>query len=250
MQKSIIRIGTSGFCYKDWLGNFYPQFCPEADFLRFYASRFKTVEIDSTFYKMPTAETVKKWCCSTPENFVFTAKFPKEITCQGCPGDSVEQAKAFIKMMNKCGSKLGPLLIQIPVHFKPDRFEALARLLNALPDNTKYALEIRDKCWLEVDRLFEILKEKNIAFSMIDHPWMPKVSIQTADFVYFRFLGDRKAVERDFSFVRYERDEDLAFWTEAIKKYSHQDIPCYGYVNNHYSGHAPSTAQKLVELIS
>ena len=94
-----VLIGTSGFSYRDWLGNFYPQFCPAADFLRYYGSRFKTVEIDATFYRIPTVDTVKKWVKNTPDDFVFAAKFPQSVTHEGDLNSRLDNARAFIEVM-------------------------------------------------------------------------------------------------------------------------------------------------------
>lgn len=249
MQKSNIYIGTSGFSYKDWLGNFYPQFCPQADFLRFYASKFKVVEIDSTYYRIPNLETVKKWCKSTPENFLFSAKFPNTVTHEGSVDTRLDSAKQFIKIMKKLGCKLGPLLLQFPYSFKPDKAECLKKILHALPEDIKFAIELRNKCWLNIDSLFDLLKEKNIAFCLIDHPWMPRVDITTADFVYFRFLGDRKKIDNDFSYIRFERDDELSYWKDKMITYVDKSIDCFAFFNNHYSGHAPTTAEKLHNLL-
>jgi len=244
-----IRIGTAGFSYKDWLGNFYPQFCPQADFLKFYTSKFNTVELDSTYYRIPPVETVKKWAATTPDSFVFTAKFPNTVTHEGSLEERIKNAGIFIDVMSHLGSKLGPLLLQFPYSFKPDRIGDLMALIAALPDQGRFAIELRNKAWLKEERLFDRLKEKNIAFCLIDHPWMPRTKICTADFHYLRFLGDRKKIEADFSYVRFERREELAWWGDLVTEYSRQGVGFYAYFNNHYSGHAPTTAEALIELL-
>lgn len=250
MSYNKIRIGTSGFSYKDWLGNFYPQFCPEADFLQFYTSKLNTVEIDSTYYRIPTADTVKRWCKVTPDSFIFSAKFPKYVTHEGEISQRLEYMDRFIKTMSKLGSKLGPLLLQFPYSFKPEQKQMLIELLNNLPDKSRFAVELRNKKWLEEKEIFDLMKNKNIAFCLIDHPWMPKLKLATADFAYFRFLGDRKKIENDFSFVRFEREEELKFWHDVVKDMSKQGKDCFGYFNNHYSGHSPSTAKKFIESLN
>lgn len=250
MSNSSIRLGTSGFSYKDWLGNFYPQFCPQQDFLTFYASRFKTVEIDSTYYRIPSKETVNKWCRSTPDCFLFSAKFPKTVTHEGNIEERIDNARHFVSVMSECGKKLGPLLLQFPYSFKPDQKANLFKILHSLPENMKFALEVRHKCWLKESELFDLLKEKNIAFCLIDHPWMPKIDICTADFTYFRFLGDRKKIETDFSYIRYDRDEELSFWKDKMLEFKENNIDIFGYFNNHYSGHAPTTCEKLTDLLA
>lgn len=244
-----VLIGTSGFSYRDWLGNFYPQFCPQADFLQFYSSRFKTVEIDATFYRIPTVETVRKWAKSTPDNFVFAAKFPQAVTHEGEPESRLENARIFIEVMKHLDSKLGPLLLQFPYSFKPDQRDLLMQILDALPSNGLFAVELRNRKWLDQKDLFEVMADKRIAFCLIDHPWMPRVKVKTADFLYLRLLGDRHKIENDFSYVRFQRDEELNWWRELIVEYAREGVNCYVYFNNHFSGHAPTTATKLSELL-
>jgi uncharacterized protein YecE (DUF72 family) len=248
-SKDLIKIGTSGFSYDDWLGNFYPQFCPKADYLRYYSSKFSTVEIDATYYRIPNCETVKKWCCSTPQDFVFAAKFPRTVTHEGDSASRIAQAKQFIETMKHLDCKLGPLLLQFPYSFKPDQRDFLMKLIESLPDGHQIAIELRNKYWLKVDEIFELLKAKNIAFCLIDHPWMPKTSVCTADFSYIRFLGDRKKIEEDFTYVRDHHEESLEWWKDVVVDFCKQGKTVFGFFNNHYSGHSPSTANLMLQIL-
>lgn len=249
MNGDDIRIGTSGFSYKDWLGNFYPQFCPPADFLRFYSSVFTTVEIDSTFYRIPKRETVARWADQVRDKFIFTAKFPRTVTHEGTQAERVKSAVAFTEVIRQLGSRLGPLLLQYPYSFKPSEFDNLCQLISELPSDLRIAVEFRNKAWLGEERLFPLLSENNIAFALIDHPWMPRQEIATADFHYIRFLGDRKQIPDDFSHVRFDREKDLAWWREVIAKLANSGQDVFAYFNNHYSGHSPSTAKRMIELL-
>jgi len=249
MTQVKMHIGTQGFSYKDWQGNFYPQFISQKDFLRFYSSRFKTVEIDMTFYRIPTVETVTKWAATTPDDFVFTAKFPQTVTHEGGIESRLDDARAFIQVMRAMGAKLGPLLLQFPYGFKPDREDILLQLIAAMPDDLRVAVELRNRTWLEVDSVFDRMREKNIALCLIDHPWMPRLTTRTADFVYIRFLGDRKKIEDDFSYIRNDREEELNWWKGLIDEVAAEKRDLYAYFNNHYSGHAPSTAWRLMEKL-
>lgn len=244
-----IKIGTSGFSYNDWLGNFYPQFCPKQDYLRYYALKFCTVEIDATFYRIPSKETVIKWCQTTPDSFCFSAKFPQTVTHEGDLDSRISNALAFIDRMKHLEHKLGALLLQFPYSFKPESKATLYKLLEALPDKSKLAIELRNKKWLELNCLFDLLKAKQISFCLIDHPWMPKTKSVTADFVYIRLLGDRKAITEDFSYLRNERRDELNYWKNLICELSGTGKDCFAYINNHYSGHSPSTAEQLREMI-
>jgi len=244
-----IKIGTSGFSYKDWLGNFYPQFCPQQDFLRFYATIFKTVEIDATFYRIPTAEMVKRWKKVTSDDFVFTAKFPRTVTHEGGIEERLSNMGAFIESMKHLEGKLGPLLLQFPYSFKPDEHEDIfLKLIEGLPDSGKFSVEVRNKKWLG-DRFYGILKSKNVSLCLIDHPWMPRKTEFTGDFLYIRFLGDRKKIPNDFSYIRNEREDELDWWSRLIEEYSIDKGEVYAFFNNHYSGHSPSTARRLMEIL-
>lgn len=249
MKQGKLRIGTSGFSYDDWLGNFYPQFCPKADYLQFYSSKFNIVEIDSTYYRIPQADMVKRWVKVTPDDFLFTAKFPKFVTHEGTIEKRLEYLKAFVKVMKQLGSKQGPLLMQFPYSFKPDQMENLKQLVAHLPENKQISIELRNKKWLEEKELFPLLEEKNISLCLIDHPWMPKLNKTTADFAYFRFLGDRKKIESDFSYVRNECEQELDYWAKVILELTASGKDCFAFFNNHFSGHSPTTAERFIERL-
>ncbi|MBN2226643.1 MAG: DUF72 domain-containing protein [candidate division Zixibacteria bacterium] len=249
IRTHVVRIGTSGFSYKDWLGNFYPQFCPAKDFLRFYACVFATVEIDSTFYRIPTEKTVAGWYKTTPEHFVFTAKFPRTVTHEGTTAMRLANAEQFVNAMKPLEEKLGPLLLQFPYSFKPSEHGTLLRDLVAdLPGDVRIALEVRNRKWL-TDEFYGLLKSRNIALCLVDHPWMPRESALTADFLYIRLLGDRKKIDNDFSYIRNDRIGDLQWWTKLVEEFSRERGEVYAYINNHYSGHSPTTARHLIDML-
>ncbi|MEW5925005.1 MAG: DUF72 domain-containing protein [Candidatus Zixiibacteriota bacterium] len=250
MSKNGIYIGTSGYSYKDWLGNFYPQFCPSADFLRFYATIFNTVEIDSTYYRIPRKDSITKWYKTTPDNFIFSAKFPASVTHEGDIKTRVDNAEAFIDVMRRLENKLGPLLLQFPYGFKPDEsFEIMEKLVSIMPKDLKIAVEVRNKKWLKSD-FYDLLRSRNITLALVDHPWMPRMTEYTGGFAYIRLLGDRDKIDSDFSYIRDDREEDLKWWSHLSEEYSRDQGEVYAYLNNHYSGHSPSSARRLMELLS
>ncbi len=244
-----IYVGTCGFSYKDWQGSFYPQFCPEADFLRFYASRLKVVEIDSTFYRQPSESMVKRWGDCTPDDFLISAKFPRTVTHEGSISQRIDNALAFIKTMSGLHEKLGPLLLQFPYAFTPDNRPLLESLINALPDDYKLSIELRNKKWLEEPDLIDRLREKRIALCLIDHPWMPKLKLCTGCFSYIRLLGDRKKIKSNFSYLRFDRADDLCFWQEVVEENISTGRDIFIFFDNHYSGHAPSTAYRFLNML-
>ncbi len=250
MANQQVYIGTSGFSYKDWVGNFYPQFVSQKDWLRYYSSQFNTVEIDATFYGLPRKEVVARWRNNVPDNFIFTAKFPRTVTHEGTDSERIAAAGQFVEVMAELASKRGPMLMQFPYSFKPDRIDFLEKLLDSLPDSGPTTVEIRNRNWLEVDRLFEILAARKIGFCLVDHPWMPRSDQVTADYSYLRMLGDHKKIEEDFSWIRDDKEDALQHWSELIRRFSQDGKTVYIYFNNHFSGHAPTTARRLLELLT
>jgi uncharacterized protein YecE (DUF72 family) len=248
VKRATLHIGTAGFSYKDWLGNFYPQFCPQADFLRYYASKFNTVELDSTFYGIPSVKTVEKWACTTPDGFKFAAKFPRTVTHEGETKDRLAEAERFIDTMQHLGTKLGPLLLQFPYSFRPQCAELLKQLLELVPSDLMLAVELRNQAWLG-DNLYSWLKRKGVSLCLIDYPGMPRLDIRTADWTYFRLIGNHHEITQDYSFVRKDRSDELDWWSDLMARFAGETVDIYGYINNHYSGHAPSTARQVLDAL-
>ena len=242
------HLGTSGWSYDDWLGPFYPKGTPKRDYLGEYAMHFSTVEIDSTFYSIPRVDYVKRWREVTPDDFIFCAKFPKSITHEKVLHNCEREVTSFLKTMDVFGDKLGVLLLQFQYGFKPDQFDNLASFLKELPTGYRYAVEVRNRKWLE-SSFYEMLRENGICLALIDHPWMPRIQELTADFTYLRWLGDRKEVKESFDRIQIERGKDLSRWAEVIHKFLIDDVTTFGYVNNHYSGHSPETAKQMEALM-
>jgi len=243
-----VYVGTAGFSYQDWLGNLYPQFCPPADFLRCYSMAFSTVELDSTFYSVPSAETVDKWVKTTPNHFRFAARFPQTVTHEGDVGSRVENAGRFLDIMSGLGDRLGPLLMQFPGSFGPDSRSVLKELLGQLPRGAKVAVEFRQPDWL-VSETLDLLKRNGVALCLTDYPGLPRLEARTADFVYLRFLGDCDQITEDFSHVRLNRAVELNYWAGVAERIAGRHSEVYAYFNNHFSGHAPSTAAQFRELL-
>ncbi|MCH9031315.1 MAG: DUF72 domain-containing protein [candidate division Zixibacteria bacterium] len=273
-----VRIGTSSFSEEDWVGPFYPRGAKPADFLTHYATHFNTVEIDATYYAIPSERTVDGWARKTPDNFLIAAKFPRSITHGGdshrpdpntilLPDKTYADRDRFLNVMSRLGDKLGPLLIQFPYFSRkafvsPEPFmERLDRFLSDLPgaDDFRFAVEIRNRNWL-TKGFAQILRNHNAALTLVDHSWMPhgdKVEemfdIATTDFVYIRLLGDRKKIEEITTSWEKEvidHSESLERWAGLIGRISERNINTLAYINNHYAGHAPATAQKLRGLLS
>ena len=260
---SSIHLGTSAFTAAGWEGSFYPKGMKAADFLTYYATKFDTVEVDSTFYRAPSAATVNGWERKTPTGFILAAKVPQAITHEKVLQDCDEDLKYFLETMYLMGDKLGPLLFQFG-YFNQKAFksgeEFLARLkpfLKTLPTDHKFALEIRNKQWLTA-QFFDLLREHKVAFALIDQAWMPlaseifeKFDPITADFTYIRLLGDRKGIEQQtkvWDKVIVDRSKELRSWVDVCERTTRRGVTTYVYVNNHYAGHAPATVESLRKL--
>jgi uncharacterized protein YecE (DUF72 family) len=258
-----LRIGTSAFTAAGWPGTFYPEGLPERDYLTYYARKFDAVEIDSTFYRTPTASTVKGWNAKTPPGFLFAAKVPQIITHEKVLVDCDAEFKQFIEVMDNLGEKLGPLLLQFG-YFNKKAFvgvnDFLARLrpfLKKLPKDHKFAVEIRNKSWL-VPQFVEALRERDLAVALIDQAWMPrpakwfeKFDPITAEFTYVRWLGDRKGIEEQtklWNKIIVDRKPDLAEWVEVLKTVHKRKIQILAFANNHYAGYGPGTIEQFRKI--
>ena len=260
-----IYIGTSAFTAEGWPGTFYPKGMKPADFLSFYATKFNTVELDNTFYRVPSASTVEGWNNKTPKGFIFTAKVPQTITHEKVLVNCQEDLEYFLKTMDALGDKLGPLLFQFG-YFNQKAFKTqadflavLKPFLKKLPKDYKFALEIRNKNWL--DAVFaDVLREHGIALALIDQSWVPrpwelkqKFDLVTANFSYVRWLGDRKGIEQEtktWDKTIVDRKDDLKNWVEVFKSVvsNKKVLKLFAFANNHYGGHAPATVKLFQDL--
>jgi uncharacterized protein YecE (DUF72 family) len=143
-----IRIGTSGYHYKHWRGPFYPSKIPPGGMLEFYSRTFDTVELNNSFYRLPTDEAFDNWRESTPENFVFAVKASRFLTHQKKLKDPESALEKLLARASRLGQKLGPVLFQLPPRWQvnPGRLEGL---LEALPHDLRCAFEFRDSSWIQ-----------------------------------------------------------------------------------------------------
>ncbi len=240
-------LGTQGFYFDDWVGPFYPEGTPKKNYLEVYADRFSAVEIDSTFYGTPRPTTIQGWKERTPDEFRFAAKFPRLIThekkLEGAGGD----AEAFVGSMQALGDKLALLTLQFPNDFKPEAFNRLDEFIGKLPSGPRYAVEVRNRAWLNAD-LGEMLSQHNAALVLQDLHSMPKLDWITADFTVIRWLGRRKDIET-FDRIQIDRSEALADWAEKVGIFLNNGIDVFGFFNNHFAGHSPESARQFASLL-
>ncbi len=247
---SEIHLGTQGWSYKSWVGNFYPANTVPTDFLKEYVKEFHAVEVDSTFYGMPRPQTIEQWRAITPDDFRFAAKFPQAITHEKMLKNALPETLQFLDAMARLGDKLGPLVLQFPYQFKPDQQSTLADFLAALPREFRYAVEVRHRGWL-TDAFFELLTQHHVALALADYAYMPKLDRATTDFVYIRWLGNRKDIPDDhYEAVRIQRDAELDRWSDLISQLLEKGVTVWGFANNHYQGHSPATVRSILERIN
>ncbi len=246
----MIYIGTSGWSYKDWEGSFYPENANPKEYLPFYATQFNTVEIDSTYYGIPRKASVESWYKSVPASFKFAPKFPQDITHKSDLTDIDDTLSTYLDRISNLKEKLGPILIQFPYSFKPDQmWDDLARFLKKLPADYNFVVEVRNRKWLN-EKFYDMLRKQKIGLALVEHPWMPRSEVLTSGILYARFLGDRSKITRDFSHVQIDRKENLELWKKTLQVLEEKADDFYGYFNNHYSGHAPTTAKYFRDIMT
>lgn len=243
-----IRVGAQGWNYPAWVGPFFPARTRAADFLSTYARAFDTVEVDSTFYAVPAAKTVRGWRDRTPEEFTFALKLPQEITHELRFVGAGEVAQRFFDVARELGPKLGTVLVQCGPDFGPSERDALEEFLFDLPADIDFAIEFRQKGWVN-EEIHALLSARNVALALVDARWIPQkwmlklAERPTAGHAYVRFMGPDRSIT-DFSRVQVDRTAELDAWAEVLPLLATK-VKVYTYVNNHFAGHSPATLRAL-----
>lgn len=230
-----VWIGTSGFQYAEWKGNFYPEDLPAAKMLPFYAERFSTTEINYTFHRIPAPKTIDNWKMQTPEKFRFALKAPQKITHWLKLRDCSDTLEYFVKVAGGLAERLGPLLFQLPPNFKKDA-EILGSFLRELP-SIRAAFEFRHESWFD-DGIFELLRSRNIALCIADTDALVTPKRITADYGYLRLRREdytKSDVETWADFIR-EQDSN---WKDAFIYFKHEE-----------SGIGPKLAREMTKLLA
>ena len=234
-------VGCSGWHYEHWRGRYYPQELPKPKWLSFYAQRFNTVELNNSFYRLPSEKTFRTWRESTPEDFVFAVKVSRFIThirrlrnLGPAVGNFLSRA-AFLK------EKLGPLLYQLPPSMKRND-ELLQNLLSTLPSKYQHVIEFRHESWIN-ERVFDILRRHNVGLCVFDMPGFSCPLVATSDFAYVRFHGSEGLYSSSYS------DEELAQWAQRIARLGQNVRVSYIYFNNDAEAFAVENAMTLRNLL-
>jgi len=230
-------IGTSGWHYDHWQHLFYPDKLTKAKWLEFYARHFTTVELNNSFYRLPSEQAFAAWRDSSPANFTFAVKVSRFITHIKRLKDSEEPLGTFLTRAKILKDKLGPLLYQLPpnMHRDDDRLESF---LSILPRGLKHVFEFRHESWLD-ELVFEILRRYNVGLCVFDMPFFSCPLVATADFAYIRFHGSTGLYSSCYS------DEELADWARRLAGLPPEVKAIYIYFNNDAEAFAVRNAMTL-----
>lgn len=244
------RVGCTSFTYEDWFGSFYAKDMPKEEALRHYAKAFDLVEIDSTFYRIPTSEAVANWVQQTPARFTITTKFSRRITHEARLKDVGETTAFYLERMAPLlkSGKAGPILAQFPPMFHRDKgLERLGPFLDLIPPGVRVACEFRHDSWFGPET-YEALRQRNVALVwQLDEAAFTPPEL-TADFLYVRLIGP----ERPFtSFDKVQRDlrPQMEALRERLEQHAQGAREVFLLCSNHFEGHGPGTAARLAEVL-
>ncbi len=259
LNPDTVRIGTCAWSFEDWRGLFYPEKLSQADRLGFYARFFSTVEADSTFYRVPEPHVAGRWLDDTPPSFRFACKMPRAITHERHLGNCEAELDEFHAGIAPLRAKLGCILIQLPASFTLQQCEQnLRRFVPTLSEEFRYAIEFRSADW-HTPRIIHLLEKHRVCWAWSDltavqeqtraaYEFLP----QTTDFLYLRLMGDARTkyaadgtrVHR-YGSLLWPRESSLESWALKIKKHVTEAAPIYIFLNNHFEGFSPLSAQRL-----
>jgi uncharacterized protein YecE (DUF72 family) len=228
-----VLVGTSGYNYPEWRGTFYPEKFSTDKMLAYYAERFPTVEINYTFYRMPTEKLLAGWAAGTPDAFRFTLKAPRRITHDAKLRRCEDLLQTFCRTARTLESKLGVLLFQLPPNFKKDA-GVLRSFVELLPDGTRAAFEFRHPSWFEAD-VFDALKSRNVALCIADSEKLSTPVETTADYAYFRL--------RDEGY----QQQDIEKWAGIVSQLPAADA--FVYFKHEEQGLGPDFAKRFIDAV-
>jgi uncharacterized protein YecE (DUF72 family) len=246
-------IGCSGWSYLAWQGPFYPINLDSSKWLSHYSHVFDYVEIDSTFYRMPNPFMVKNWYKRTPDNFRFTAKFPKIITHDKRLKDVEKELEYFLDSISGLEEKILALLIQLPPSLGlAEGIGGLREIVPELDKRFRYAVEVRDSSWFQ-DLEYNFFRNNNncMVWSQLAGIRIPP--IVTTDFLYIRFIGDRSIDEKDFGRIQKDRVAEMKKWARKLNRIAETEKDKINLAivaaNNHYAGFGPGTANMFRKMV-
>ncbi|HMD41155.1 MAG TPA: DUF72 domain-containing protein [Candidatus Acidoferrum sp.] len=233
-QAGQLRVGTSGYSYKQWKGNFYPEKLPDREMLSFYGKQFSTVEINHSFYRMPTESALSNWAKSVPEGFRFALKANQKITHIKRLRDCADTLKRFLEVASilNDGDHLGPILVQLPPNFKFDR-PLLEDFLALRPPAFRFAFEVRHASWY-TDETYAVLRKHETALCLSETDKQTPPDVLTANFTYVRLRLENYTPKQ------------LAAWRKRFDTWLAQGVDVYAYCKHEDEGKAPADARRLL----
>jgi uncharacterized protein YecE (DUF72 family) len=240
-----VRVGLSGWNYAHWRdGVFYPPRLPASRWLEFYAGRFDTVEVNSTFYRLPRVDAVARWVEQTPDDFLFSVKASRYLTHIKRLRDLGPGLDRFLERIEPLlrSPKLGPLLWQLPPTLRRDDIR-LAEALARLPRELRHCIEFRHSSWF-VEDTYALLREHDVALAIGDRPQVNAFQAHelTADWTYVRFHGGTRGRRGNYS------ESELREWAQRLRNWS-ATREVFAYFNNDWEGFAPRNAARLIRLL-
>lgn len=241
MRKGKIYIGTSGWHYKHWKGTFYPADIKAAEQFATYQQFFNTVELNNSFYKLPSTATFTNWRKTTEKNFLFAVKGSRFLTHMKKLNVDREGVKLFFSHVSKLREKLGPILFQLPPKWKMN-VERLDDFIGVIPKTNRYAFEFREHSWYHED-VYAVLRRHNCAFCIYELEYHLSPLEVTADFIYVRLHGPGNKYQGSYS------DAVLTAWAKRCKQWRDKGKDVYVYFDNDQEGFAAFNAITLRKMI-
>jgi uncharacterized protein YecE (DUF72 family) len=234
----VIHVGTSGWQYRDWRGPFYPASLPQRGWLRSYAENFATVEVNNSFYRLPTTETFARWRRETPAGFVFAVKASRFLTHVRRLRDPQEPVALLLERASGLGDALGPVLFQLPPDLRAEP-ERLRDVVDTIGGRVRVAFEFRHESWLS-DEILTILDASGSALVLTDRARRRSRMQVTGGWSYIRFH------QGTASRPGYRRDT-LRAWADRLAALPARDV--YIYFNNDPGAAAPRDADRMIRLL-
>jgi uncharacterized protein YecE (DUF72 family) len=246
-------MGCSGWSYEGWKGNFYPKDMENKDYLSYYSKFFKFVEVDSTYYRIPSRSSVRGWKDKTPEDFKFSLKFPKVITHEKKLEDVVKPLSILFYSLEPLIEKTLTLLIQLPPFLSEGKgFNPLQGMIRHLDKRFRYSLEVRHSSWFN-DNLYELLKENDISLVWSVRDKLQTPSIVTSNQVYIRFIGDRSISEKDLGKTVKDRRREMLEYVKKVRETQNENSNINDVLiafNNHFAGFGPQPVNDFLKLMN
>jgi uncharacterized protein YecE (DUF72 family) len=236
-----IRVGCSGWQYRHWRGDFYPADLPTDQWLAFYARSFDTVELNNSFYRLPSADAFAAWRRRVPVGFCFAIKASRYLTHLRKLREPAQPLGLLWSHAARLGPRLGPMLYQLPSHWQRNT-DRLSAFLDAAPRDRAQAIEFRDRSWYD-PAVYELLRAHGVALCLHDMTGSASPAEPVGPFVYLRMHGSGSRYAG-----RYP-DDALRVWADRLRSWSASGCSCWVYFNNDIGGHAPRDAVRLRDMI-